>query len=61
MDRGDDGFEADVGGKAVFGGALVVFDNRLVDVVLGFAGETDRDEDCDLLLGFDVLEDFGKE
>ena len=43
------------------GGAFVVFDDRLVDVVLGLAGETDRDEGCDLLLGLEVLDDLGKE
>ena len=38
-----------------------VFDNQLIDVVSGFAGETDCDEGCDLLLGLNVLKEFGKE
>jgi len=43
--------------RAVF----VAFGKQLFDVVIGLAGETDRDEGCDLLLGLDVLEDFEKE
>ena len=40
---------------------LVVFDDRLVDVVLSLVGETDHDEGCNLLLGLNVLKDLGKE
>ena len=29
--------------------------------MLGLAGETNRDDGCDLLLGLEVLKDFGNE
>jgi len=40
---------------------FVAFGKRPFNIVIGLAGETDRDEGCDLLLGLDVLKDFKKE